>query len=50
METLTTQIDRLDFDSLGSYDIKVELFDAVEKGNLDEIIELLSKLEKIADL
>lgn len=48
IETLTTQIDRLDFDSLGSYDLKVELYDAIDNGNLDEIIELLSKLEKIA--
>ena len=39
---------KLTFDSLGSYDLKVELYDAIDKGDLDEIIELLSKLEKIA--
>lgn len=48
IETLTSQIDRLDFESLGSYDLKVDLFSAIDRDDLDEIIELLSKLEKIA--
>lgn len=48
IETLSIQIDRLDFESLGCYDLKMDLINAIESKNIDLIEKLLSKLDEIA--
>lgn len=45
---LKIHVDRLDFESLGCYELKLDLLQAIEDKNIDDIIELLSKLDEIA--
>ncbi len=48
MQTLSIQIDNLDFDNLGGIEIKLDILKAIEENNFDDIVELLTKLEQIA--
>lgn len=48
IETLKIQVDRLDFDSLGSNNLKMDLLIAIQNNDFDKIVSLLSKLEEIA--
>ena len=45
---MSIQVDRLDFDSLGCFDLKMDLISAIESKNIDLIEKLLLKLDEIA--
>lgn len=49
-ETLYSQIDRLDFESLGCSNIKIEIVNEIRNKNLEKVITLLSELDGAATL
>lgn len=46
--TLKIQIEKFDFESLGLFDLKMEMLNALEKKNDKKLIELSARLEEVA--
>ena len=48
IHTLNIQVEKFDFESLGLFDLKLEIKDALEERKYIKLIELTARLEEVA--